>query len=627
MLDASFSAANRAADIASPLSHSSDFLLVPKPHIHVGVDTGGTFTDFLIWDGKRYFTRKVRSTPDDPARAILEGLADLESHEIVHGSTVATNALLERKGARTAFVTTQGFEDVLLIGRQNRPELYNFLATARTPLVPSELTFGAPERILHDGSVERELTTADAEALATRIRDVGAESVAVCLLHSYANPAHERLLGEKLKGLFVSLSHEVLPEYREYERASTTVVNAAVSPLMDRYLRRLDERLGHGRLRVFQSNGGSISAQSAGHSAIHTVLSGPAGGVLGAAAVARAAGFNKIISFDMGGTSTDISLYDGAFTYTTESEIGDFPVRVPMLDIHTVGAGGGSIAYLDSAGALHVGPRSAGARPGPVCYGEGDQITVTDANLLLNRLDPGEFLGGRMQLDADRARRHIEDFAKSAGTSPDSLAEAIVQVANSNMERAIRAISVERGHDPRDFVLLAFGGAGPQHACELAEQLEMKTVIIPKHAGVLSALGMLAADCVRDFSQSALGRDPEEVFRELEARAAREFAAENLPKAHFERQIDLRYHGQSFEITVPYADRGSFHDAHRTLYTYDHPGRSIEAVTARIRAVAPLDKINLASPSDAETFASVYIAPGWTSREDAAGNLILSHTP
>ena len=313
---------------------------MPDPQIYIGVDTGGTFTDFLVWDGERYFTRKVRSTPDDPARAILEGLRDLAPSEVVHGSTVATNALLERKGARTAFVTTEGFEDILLIGRQNRPELYNFLADVRVPVVPSDLTFGAPERTLHDGSVERELTEPDAEDLARRVRDAGAESVAVCLLHSYANPAHERLLGEKLDGLFVSLSHEILPEYREYERASTTVVNAAVSPLMDRYLRRLDEKLAASRLRVFQSNGGSISARGAGRNAIHTVLSGPAGGVIGAAAVGRAAGFDKIISFDMGGTSTDVSLYDGGFAYTTESRIGDFPVRVPMLDIHTVGAGG-----------------------------------------------------------------------------------------------------------------------------------------------------------------------------------------------------------------------------------------------------------------------------------------------
>ena len=597
---------------------------MPTPHIQVGVDTGGTFTDFLIWDGERYFARKTRSTPYDPANAIIEELSDIAADEIVHGSTVATNALLERNGARTAFVTTEGFEDILEIGRQNRPELYNFFAAARPRLIPRDLTFGAPERILHGGSVERELTADAAEALARRICDSGAESVAVCLLHSYVNPAHERLLGEKLEGLFVSLSHKILPEYREYERASTTVVNAYVSPLMDRYLRRLDQQLAFSRLRVFQSNGGSISTRAAGRSAIHTVLSGPAGGVLGAAAVARSAGFEKIISFDMGGTSTDVSLYDNGFTYTTESKIGDFPIRVPMLDIHSVGAGGGSITYLDSAGALRVGPRSAGARPGPVCYGEGDEITVTDANLMLGRLDPEQFLGGRMPLDIERTRSRMTSFAEAVGASPDSLAEAIIQVANSNMERAIRAISVERGYDPRDFALLSFGGAGPQHACELAARLEMKTVIVPQHAGVLSALGMLAADCLRDFSQSTLGRDVNEVFTELEARAAREFAAEGLPQVHFERQIDLRYEGQSFEITVPAADRNHFHDAHRKRYGYDHPGLAVEAVTARIRAVAPLDKIDLAAPTQAETFSSVYIPPGWTSRGDAAGNLILT---
>ena len=593
-------------------------------HIQIGVDTGGTFTDLIVWDGERYRPSKVRSTPDDPARAILEGIGELRPRGVVHGSTVATNALLEGKGARTAFLTTEGFEDILRIGRQNRPELYNFFAAARPQLVPPELTFGAPERILHDGTVERELTGAAAEALARRIRGSGAESVAVCLLHSYANPAHERLLADKLDGLSVSLSHEILPEYREYERASTTLVNAYVSPLMDRYLQRLDDALGEARLRVFQSNGGSISARSAGQSAVHTVLSGPAGGVLGAAAVARSASFEKIISFDMGGTSTDVSLYDGDFTYTTETTIGHFPVRVPMLDIHSVGAGGGSVAYLDSAGALRVGPRSAGARPGPVCYGEGEEIAVTDANLMLGRVDPENFLGGRMKLDLDRTRRFMGKFAEAVGVSTKALAEAVVQIANSNMERAIRAISVERGHDPRGFALLAFGGAGPQHACELAERLEMKTVIVPHHAGVLSAVGMLAADCVRDFSQSALGRELDDVFRELEARAAREFAEEGLPAAHFERQVDLRYVGQSFEITVPYEDRGRFHEAHQKLYGYEHPERGVEAVTARVKAAAPLEKIDLGAPTEGETFTNVYVPPGWKSREDAARNWILT---
>jgi N-methylhydantoinase A/oxoprolinase/acetone carboxylase beta subunit len=393
---------------------------------------------------------------------------------------------------------------------------------------------------------------------------------------------------------------------------------------MGRYLRKLEEALGGAHVRVFQSNGGSVSAESAGRIAVHTVLSGPAGGVLGAAAVARAAGFERIISFDMGGTSTDVSLYDRQFSYTTESMIGDFPVRVPMLDIHSVGAGGGSIAFLDAAGALRVGPRSAGAAPGPVCYGEGEEITVTDANLMLRRIDPETFLGGRMHLDVDRMRRYLRRFTKEVGTTPKKLAEAIVQVANSNMERAIRAVSVERGHDPRDFALLSFGGAGPQHACELAERLEMKTVIVPHHAGVLSAVGMLAADCVRDFSHSALGKKLGTVFRQLESRAAREFAQEGLPDAVFERYVDLRYRGQSYEITVPYRDRERFHEAHRKLYGYDHPKREVQAVTARVKAVAPLDKIDLGAPTRTETFSSIYVPKGWKQREDSSGNLVLT---
>ena len=595
-----------------------------KGGIRVGVDTGGTFTDFVVWDGRRYYARKVRSTPDDPTRAILEGLADIAAAEVVHGSTVATNALLEGNGAKTAFVTTEGFEDLLQIGRQNRPELYNFFAKPRPRLVPAEWTFGVPERTLHDGSIERALSADAVDALAGKLRDAGVESVAICLLHSYANPAHERQLAAKLGGLFVSLSHEVLPEYREYERASTTLVNAYVSPLMDRYLSNLDESLGESRLRVFQSNGGSISAAVAGRRAVHTVLSGPAGGVLGAAAVARAAGYERIISFDMGGTSTDVSLYDGRFSYTTESVIGDFPVRVPMLDIHTVGAGGGSIAYRDAAGALRVGPRSAGAQPGPVCYGEGEEITVTDANLLLGRIDAERFLGGRMKLDVGRARRHMKTFADSLGISDAELAKAIIEVANSNMERAIRVVSVERGHDPRDFALLSFGGAGAQHACELAERLEIATVIVPPHAGVLSALGMLAADCLRDFSQSTLGRDAATVFEELEARAAGEFAEEGQPDAVFERSLDLRYRGQSYEITLPFDERDNFHEAHRKLYGYDHRGQEVEEVTARVKAVAPLDKIDLAAPNETESFSTTYVPDGWHEREDSLGNTILT---
>jgi N-methylhydantoinase A/oxoprolinase/acetone carboxylase beta subunit len=610
--------------------------------MRIGIDTGGTFTDFVVWDGKRCRTHKVRSTPADPAAAILQGLGELGAsggvEEIVHGSTVATNALLERKGARTAFVTTEGFEDLLVIGRQNRRELYNFFAQAPSRLAPAELTFGLPERMLHDGSVHRALESAATEDLARRLFELGVESCAVCLLHAYGNGAHESCFAEKLRScwaaagrepLFVSLSHEILPEYREYERAATTLVNAYVSPLMGRYLGRLSEKLGSTRLRVMQSNGGSISADAAGRSAVHTVLSGPAGGVIGAAAVARAAGFERIISFDMGGTSTDVSLYDGAFTYSTETTLGDFPIRVPMLDIHSVGAGGGSIAWLDSAGALRVGPQSAGAQPGPACYGEGEEITVTDANLALGRIDPARFLGGRMRLDVDRCRQFLERFAGRLGVSAEEAARAIVNVANSNMERAIRKVSVERGHDPREFALLSFGGAGGQHACELAERLEIPTVIVPRHAGVLSALGMLVADCVRDYSRSVLGKAAAPVFAELEARAAGEYADQGFAEVVYERSIDLRYRGQSYEITVPWEQRDKFAELHRRLYGYDHPGREVEQVTARVKAVGVVEggaKLDLAAVSEKQEFSSVYVAKGWEGHEDGAGNWILQRS-
>jgi N-methylhydantoinase A/oxoprolinase/acetone carboxylase beta subunit len=607
--------------------------------MRIGIDTGGTFTDFALWDGQRCVTHKVRSTPADPAQAILQGLGELPqaagAAEIVHGSTVATNALLERKGARTAFVTTAGFEDLLLIGRQNRRELYNLFAAAPSRLAQAELSFGLPERTLYDGSIHTALDPAAAEDLARKLYELGVESCAVCLLHSYANGAHESCFAEKLTACwaaagreapFISLSHEVLPEYREYERAATTLVNAYVSPLMGRYLGRLAEKLGGARLRVLQSNGGSISPAAASRSAVHTVLSGPAGGVLGAAAVARAAGFERIISFDMGGTSTDVSLYDGGFTHTTETTLGDFPIRVPMLDIHSVGAGGGSIAWLDSAGALRVGPHSAGAQPGPACYGEGEDITVTDANLALGRIDPARFLGGRMRLDAGRCRHFLERFAGRLGVSAEQAARAIVNVANSNMERAIRKVSVERGHDPREFALLSFGGAGAQHACELAERLEIPAVIVPRHAGVLSALGMLVADCVRDYSQSVLAKSAAGAFAELEARAAEEFADEGFPEVVYERFVDLRYRGQSYEITLPWQQREKFDELHRRLYGYDHHGREVEQVTARVKAVGVVDagaKVDLAAPSEKQEFSSVYVAPGWSGQEDAAGNLIL----
>ena len=589
----------------------------------MGIDTGGTFTDLAAWDGQRLITRKVRSTPRDPSRAILRALEALAAEEVIHGSTVATNALLERKGVRTALVATRGFEDVLRIGRQHRKHLYDLLGEGRAEMAPPKWCYGVPERTLCDGTVETPVDPEEGRRLVEWLRRRRIESVAVCLLHSYANPESERAIGEALQEFSVSLSHQVLPEYREFERASTTFINAYVTPLMARYLGRLESALPELRLRIMQSNGGQIPVELARRSAIQTIQSGPAGGVLGAAAVARAAGFERIISFDMGGTSTDVSLYDRAPGYTQESEIGDFPVRIPILDIVSVGAGGGSIAWIDAAGALRVGPQSAGAEPGPVCYGKGEQVTVTDANLCLGRIDPSKFLSGRMKLDVDRASREMETFAAARGATAPEMAQAIVDVANASMERAIRRVSVERGLDPREFALVSFGGAGGLHACDLAERLDIGTILVPRHAGVLSALGMLAADCVRDYSQAVLGRAVEPAFDQMERRALEEFREMGFAAPVCERLVDLRYRGQSYEITVPWGEREQFDLRHRRMYGYCHAGRDVESVTARLRVTALTAAIDFGAPSPPESFSSTYVAAGWAAEEDGAGNVIL----
>ncbi|MBI1873127.1 MAG: hydantoinase/oxoprolinase family protein [Acidobacteria bacterium] len=580
--------------------------------IRIGVDTGGTFTDFVMLTSGGLRVHKVRSTPDDPSRAILAGIAELVSNnpripnpesripslDVVHGSTVATNALLERKGARVAFLITEGFEDVLRIGRQTRRELYNFQVEDRRPLVDPGLTFGVRERVAADGQVLRAIDEADLEALADRVAAAGVESVALCLLHAYLNPVHEQALCERLeaRALMVSASHRVLPEYREFERASTTVVNAYVTPRMTRYLDALEQRLGRARLSIMQSNGGSISAAGARGAAVQTILSGPAAGVVGAQATAAAAGFARVITFDMGGTSTDVSLVDGRIGVTSESSVGDFPVRLPILDIHTVGAGGGSVAYVDTGGALRVGPRSAGADPGPVCYGTGTELTVTDANLLLGRLDPEMFFGGRMTLDGTRTRRVATTFARRLGLDLVELADGIVRVANANMERAIRVVSVQRGFDPRDFALLAFGGAGAMHACDLADTLDIGTIIAPRHAGVLSALGMLLADAARDYSRSVLQPlagtsygDLRDRFSPLLERARAELTREGFGPGAIvlERHVDVRYAGQSYEITVPFTRRfrAEFDRQHEQRYGYADRVRPAEVVNLRVKAI------------------------------------------
>jgi N-methylhydantoinase A/oxoprolinase/acetone carboxylase beta subunit len=576
----------------------------------VGIDTGGTFTDFVALGSSGLVVHKVRSSPDDPSRAILDGLRALpggsDAAHIVHGSTVATNAVLERRGARVALLATAGFEDVLRIARQTRPALYDIFVAAPAPIVDPALTFGVRERLDASGAVVEPVDAQSVRRLARDPRLDGVEIVAVCLLHAYANPAHEREVAGLLAaaGWRVCASHEVLPEYREYERWSTTVVNAYVTPLMDRYLARLEAELGRARVAVMQSNGGSMSAASARAQAVRTVLSGPAAGVVGARAVARQAGFDRVISFDMGGTSTDVSLVDGDVGLTTDSRIGDFPIRLPVIDIHTVGAGGGSIAYVDSGGALRVGPRSAGAVPGPACYGDGTELTVTDANLLLGRLDPDFFLSGRMRLDAGRAEAAAERLAREVKLGVEELAEGVIRVANANMERAIRVVSVERGHDPRDFALLAFGGAGGMHACEIARRLDVDAVVVPRHAGVLSALGMLVADVTRDYSASVLAREDEVSTRDLERRfrplvqaAGKDLGAEGFHPARrrVERLLDVRYVGQSYEITLPFAPgfRAEFDRRHARLYGYANPARPIEVVNVRVAGVGVTRKPRL----------------------------------
>jgi N-methylhydantoinase A/oxoprolinase/acetone carboxylase beta subunit len=580
--------------------------------IRLGIDTGGTFTDLLQLDEHGIKVHKVRSTPDDPARAIFAGIAELlgdaEWTEMIHGSTVATNALLERKGARVALVTTKGFEDVLEIGRQTRAELYNFMVKARRPLIPHGLIFGVSERLNADGSVLEPLLESEVSQLVEALCAQTVDSVAVCLLHSYANPIHEDHLTKALEkaGFIVSASHKILPEYREFERWSTTVVNAYVTPLMSNYLTKLEEGLGRKPLKIMQSNGGSISALRAKTAAVQTILSGPAAGVVGAQAVGNASGYSRLITFDMGGTSTDVSLINGAIGTTIESTVGDFPVRLPVLDIHTVGAGGGSVAYIDSGGSLRVGPRSAGAEPGPACYGKGAELTVTDANLLLGRLDPEYFLGGRMSLDLARTRSIAKELAGRLGLSVIALVEGVVRIANANMEAAIRVVSVRRGYDPRDFALLAFGGAGGLHACDIADSLDITTVLIPEHSGVLSALGMLLADVTKDYSLTILKPtatvSEEELrtrFRPLMERALSDLLIEKFAETDIviECALDMRYKGQAYEITLPFATgyEAEFNRRHEQLYGYANASRATEIVQLRVKAIGRTNKPDLPS--------------------------------
>ena len=571
--------------------------------MRIGIDAGGTFTDFIIHhDNGTLETFKLRSNPRSPASVILAGLEQVtgsERAQVVHGSTVATNALLERKGVRTALVTTAGFEDVIQIGRQNRAELYNLTPKPRVPIIPRRMCFGLRERSYFDGTIAERPGRNEMQKLKARLRRLQVESIAICFLHAYRNRGNEKLAADALEGLgYLCCSHDVCPEFREYERSSTTLINAYVGPLMDRYLAEL-ERSTRRSVSIMQSNGGFMSTREARRHAIRTVLSGPAGGVVGALETARLSGFMRILGFDMGGTSTDVSLCDGQPRETMEASIDGFPVRVPMLDIHTVGAGGGSIARVDEGGLLRVGPESAGADPGPACYGIGHQPTVTDAHVVLGRIEADQLVGGEMHLDVARAGAAIDQIATKLRLSRVAAADGILRVANANMERAIRLVSVERGHDPRDFALVAFGGFGGLHACEIARELGIRTVLVPEYAGALSALGMVLADRIRDYAAGVLNSPGiEREFERLERIARKE-----LPGAEMFRAADIRYSGQSYELTVPWHPKNPaepFHREHQRVYGYANAGRSIEIVTIRVRAKLALERPRLAMHRNAK---------------------------
>lgn len=599
--------------------------------LRIGVDTGGTFTDFIVVFKNRQLAFKIASTPRAPEEAILSGVARAfdemingrdasreEDCEIVHGTTVATNALLERKGARTALVTTAGFEDVIEIGRQARPDLYNFAVVRPEPLVAREMRFGLRERVGADGKVIEALRKNDLALLLRKIKRSGADSIAVSLFFSFANPAHEKAIAEAFEplGIPVSVSHRILPEYREYERTSTVVINAYLAPRVSRYLgeltagiaRKLSRQDGK-RLRIMQSSGGSISAEIAAREPVRTILSGPAGGVVAAQRVAALAGFEDIITFDMGGTSTDVALVQGEARTTNEAQITGLPVAVPVLDIHTVGAGGGSIAYVDAGGALRVGPESAGADPGPACYGFGTRPTVTDANLVLGRFAGGGLLGGEMPLDEMRAARVMDDLAAQLSRASNRVVTreqaslGVIRIANANMERALRLVSIERGHDPRRFSLVSFGGAGGLHAAALADALRIPRVLVPKDPGAFSALGVLLADVIKDYSRTVMlvvspgqvvPRSIEREFTTMERAAARDLREEGFAagQARFQRLLAMRYRGQSFEIEVEMSPDAiaRFHQAHHDRYGHSDASRPVEIVSVRLRGIGITEK-------------------------------------
>jgi len=665
----------------------------------LGIDTGGTFTDVVLIDGDGHIvaTHKLPSTPDDPARAVLAGIdAALQKRglpprvtdsssdrlpRVVHGSTVATNALLEGDAGHAALLTTAGFEDVLRLARQNRPQLYALVPRRPDPPIPPQRCFGIAERMAFDGSVITPLDETTLPPIFDQLETRGIESAAICLLHSYANPAHEQAVADALRqrfgeALHVTVSSELLPEFREYERAATCAVNAVVAPRMARYLGRLEQAIGAARLSIMASHGGTLSVAAARRQPVRTVLSGPAGGVRGAAAFA-----DRLITLDMGGTSTDVSLIHDRLAMTSDGEAGGLPVRLPMIDIHTIGAGGGSIAWLDPGGALRVGPRSAGASPGPACYGHqrgllkrggipgGWRATVTDANVVLGRIPADATLGDQTTLDTDAAHEAVAALAEQAKMSVEETAAGIVRIVEANMARAIGRVTLQAGRDPRDYALMPFGGAGALHACALAEALGIAAVHVPPNPGLLSAIGMLAAPGRRTAARSLHRRvAPEDeppdlsgLFAELMADADRQLRDDGLTPTSHRFTLDLRYAGQSHELTLD-ADtaeawrdedyRQRFHAEHERLYGHAARDAPIELVAARAEADSPTRTLRTEPPApvaasddqdapilpraalrpgDAlggpriitEYSATTYLAPDWALRVVDDGSLLL----
>ncbi len=589
--------------------------------LRIGIDIGGTFTDFVVHDPEndRITTFKILSDPTNPAHTVLQGLNQIDlgqSAQIIHGSTVATNALLERKGARTALITTFGFKDVIQIARQNRPSLYDWSVRPTPPLVPSELRAEVHERVDHHGNVLLQLNPAEPDEIIESFNLKEVESVAICLLFSFLYPDHEQLIADKLRaaGYLVSASCDILPEYREYERTSTTVVNAYVSPILDQYLSTLETSLPNSSLQIMQSNGGMICLGEARRNGARCILSGPAGGIVGAQNISQTmimsaqsdnqmAVILKLITFDMGGTSTDVSLIDGQPGLTTDASVGGCPIHLPMLDIHTIGAGGGSIAAIDAGGSLRVGPKSAGAYPGPACYGIGELPTVTDANLVLGRLLPDHFLGGRMKIDPARSFTALEKLSESLHLTAIQAALGVIEIVNAQMEKALRVISIEIGHDPHDFSLFSFGGAGGLHSVELARQMGIPKVIISKFASTLSAYGMLASDVIKDYvktvmlpgtvEQGLIG----ELFSPIVKMGEYDLEAEGITPQSISilPSLDLRYTGQSYELNIPFSENfiTDFHSAHDLAYGYSCSERSVEIVNLRVRAIGKTTSIRL----------------------------------